>query len=339
MSCKSSVRYTRPFACLGIAKAKGALEAGCGGMSAANPGSLWLFVCILAALTLMPFPAVFAQRQEMIATEDVVVRFDRNLRGVAQTVIDSYAGIRKELEDTFRWRIRFVPTVVLVEKNSDFKRIAGSDLFVALALPARRQMIVDIPRMNIRPFSLGITLKHELCHLLLHHYIDDRRLPRWLDEGVCQWVSDGVSEILRGPDHAVLTDAALAANRIPFGRLQTQFPGDRKALLTAYDQSRSLVAYIGKVYGGERITDILHRMGEGAGVETAISKSLSITLDELERRWHGQLRKGARWFSYISAHLYGILFFLGALMTILGFLRYWKRKKGYRDDDEEDCWL
>ena len=67
--------------------------------------------------------------------------------------------------------------------------------------------------------------------------------------------------------------------------------------------------------------NILTHLKDGHAIDVAIQKSLSIPLDELERRWQSHLRKKTTWFTYLAANLYGILFFLGALITVWDTLR------------------
>ncbi len=272
---------------------------------------------------------------EMVA-EEVVVRFDENLHGPAKEIIERYGSIKNDISAIFGWTIDFRPTIVLIKKREEFQKIVGSDLFVAVAIPKHRRIIIDYTKMNTRPFTIDITIKHELCHLLLHDHLTASDLPKWLDEGVCQWVSGGIAEIIRDPNRLVLETAVLSERYIPFKRLSKQFPKDKEALVLAYDQSKSIVAYIDRVFGKDKALDILGFLKAGNDADTAILKSLSISTVELEEKWRRHLEKKATWFSYLAANLYGILFFIGSLITLLGFLRYRMRKRRYPDDDEDD---
>jgi len=280
-------------------------------------------------------PDLFAQQTGVIYTDEVIVRFEVPLQSAAKEVTRMVGGIKRELEKTFGWTLDIRPDVVLVKKTETFQKIVGSNLVVAIAIPKHNRVVIDYSKMNTHPFTLGITLKHELCHLLLHHHIKRAGLPKWLDEGICQWVSDGIAEIIRDPNRSLLSAATLSGNYIPLNRLSTNFPEDKRSLLLAYEQSKSLVAYINKTFGSNKVVDILKYLERGHEVETALPKALSITIDEFENRWRSNLRKKTTWVSYLAANLYVILFFLGALMTIFGFIRYWLKKKRYPDEDED----
>jgi hypothetical protein len=187
--------------------------------------------------------------------------------------------------------------------------------------------------MNTKPFSLGPIIKHELCHLLLHDKIGKVMLPRWLDEGVSQWVSDGIAEIIMSRKGSILDGAVLSNRLLSLRRLDERFPRDEKSLLLAYEQSKSLVEFIIQEFGRKGLLDLLKHMEGGNEVELAILKSFSIPLDELQRRWQTHLKNSITWFTYLANNLYGILFFLAALITVAGFVRVVIKKRRYEDED------
>ena len=291
--------------------------------------SFFIFIAMSNAL-------LYAQQTAVIETNECIVVFDESLRGPAAEVARIHGTITKELEDTFAMDFNFRPTIVLIKKSETFRKIARNNLFVALAIPKRKRVIIDYSRMNARPFTLYNILKHELCHLLLHNHINPHGLPRWLDEGVCQWASDGISELLRDPNRMVLDAAVLSRSRLPFDRISRAFPKDEKHLLTAYDQSKSLVTYIVKQYGPDTILDILGYLKEGRDADRAIFASLSLSFSELEDDWIIHLKGQSGWFSFLAANLYVVLFSIGGIATVWGFIRYWMKKKNYPDDESYD---
>jgi hypothetical protein len=191
--------------------------------------------------------------------------------------------------------------------------------------------------MNTRPFSLRITFKHELCHLLLHRHINRDNLAKWLDEGVCQWVSDGIGEILLDRNWSGLDAAITAGHTLPLTGLTETFPGDKASLMLAYEQSKSVVAYIDRQYGQDAILNLLGHLKNGAGIETATRQSLSLSVDELEKEWLDYLERTPRWLIYLANNLYGILFFIAAMLTVVGFIRVLIRRRAYAKlEGEED---
>jgi hypothetical protein len=104
----------------------------------------------------------------------------------------------------------------------------------------------------------------------------------------------------------------------------------------AYEESKSLVEYIISAFGEEALLSMLNDLTEGVEVDAAILRSLSISLDELESRWHQQLKREITWVTYLINHLYEILFFLAAMAMIYGFIRGLMKKRAYRDEEEEE---
>jgi hypothetical protein len=294
---------------------------------------LLFFLLLLLSLS----RSLCADKALVISTEEIVVLFEKPLEPAAREVVDLYKGLKLDLEASFGWSFTFRPKVLLIKDRERFTEMVRSDLFVALAVPERDLIVIDYSRMNARPFTLKTTLKHELCHLLLHHHIRGAELPTWLDEGVAQWASEGFAEIIMDTKGSLLRQATLSGRYIPMGDLAEGFPRDRRSLILAYEESKSFVEYINREFGEDGILRVLGHLKNGNQVDAAILKGLSIPLDELETRWHSHLRKKTTWVTYLSTHLYGILFFVAALITIGGFVRLLiKRKRRYADDDDND---
>ena len=273
--------------------------------------------------------------QQTLADERVVVRFDDPLLNAAKEVLRVFPNIRAELERDLGRATAFRPEVILIKDSVSFRKTAGNDLVTAFAIPQKNLMVIDYARMHVHPFTLGTTLKHELCHLELHHHISDGRLPRWLDEGICQWVTGGLAEIMTDGSRSVLREATLSGRIIGIEGLAQRFPAGGRDLLLAYEESKSIIEYIEKEFGASGIRGIVKHMAEGDHAEDAVRKSLMISLDELEERWRSSLVEETSWFSYVGDNIYEILFLFAALLTLCGFVRMLNRKRAYKDEDEE----
>ena len=285
-------------------------------------------------LFITPFQTLHAENTEIIQTDQLSVLFEKPLRIAAKEIVDMYPTLRTELENTLEWTIEFKPTIVLVNDSEKFQEMTGNSLIVAYAVSQRNLIVIDHSKMNTKPFSLGSIIKHELCHLLLHDKISSVILPRWLDEGVSQWVSDGIAEIIMSRKGSILDQAVLSNKLLSLRRLDERFPRDEKSLLLAYEESKSLVEFINQAFGRKGLLDLLKHMEDGDEVDVAILKSFSIPPDELQRRWQTHLKKRITWFSYLANNLYAILFFLAALITVAGFVRVVIKKRRYGDTEE-----
>jgi hypothetical protein len=265
---------------------------------------------------------------------DVVVRFERSLSNTAKEIVRLFPPVKDELSTVFRWEFRFRPEVILVKGNRTFP----NEMVVAFADPEKQLIVIDCSRVGAHPFTLEATYKHELCHLLLHAHIPVG-LPRWLDEGVAQWVTGGFAEILMNEGKSELREAVLAGRLLRFDDLSVWFPEDRYSFMLAYEQSRSLVEYIVEVYGTSGLLRVLNALKAGNTLDDAMENSLGITMGELTGEWVSHLGRGPTWLIYLSTNLYEILFFFASLMVIIGAVRITvrrlKRRLSHEEEDEE----
>ena len=292
------------------------------------------FLSILFFLLTLPL-SLFAAPSSVMETPDLVVVYDEGLKPAAQRVLSAYPSIKQTLESTFQWPVNFRPSVVLINNQKEFQQLAGHELVVAYALPPKNVMVIDYPKMNTSPFTLQTTVKHELCHLLLHHHIKSDDLPRWLDEGICQWISDGFADILMDTGHTRLPAAILSGNYFDLAKLAHRFPHDKNGLVLAYEESKSVVEFMIRQYGSQGMRDLLGLLRQGVDIESAFEKQFAISFEKFEDQWRNHLKESISWFTYLSIHLYEILFVSAAFLTILGFIRILLRKRGYGRDGEE----
>ncbi len=294
-------------------------------------------VCVcLVSLFLGLAIGVFGGDLEVLRSKDVTVYYEPSLDSAANEIVDLYPKIRGDLKKVFHWNIVARPSIVLITKRETFLRMAESPLAVAFAVPRKNLVVIDYSRMRVHPFRLEVTLKHELSHILLHQHISEKLLPRWLDEGLCQWVSDGIDEIMMDQKGAVLNRAALTREFLPLNDLQYRFPRDERGLILAYQESKSFVTYLFNRFGKDRVLEMLSLLADGMETGQAVQRVFSSSLGELEKGWHGSIRSVMGWIVQISYHLYEILFALASLITLYAFIRLWIRKRRERYEDDDD---
>jgi hypothetical protein len=301
-----------------------------------KPSTIKNFGLLGYLFAIFVLPSAGVAKPLVMQNDDVIVVYETSLKGAADKLLRLYPDLKQELGQIFPWSLDIRPQVVLVKNTLNFQKLARNELFVAFAVPDQNLIVIDYSRMNQRPFSLRITFKHELCHLLLHRHIDNQHLTRWLEEGICQWVSDGIGEILldkrsSGLDGAIMTDRVL-----PLSRLANTFPRDKLSLMLAYEQSKSVVNFIDRNYGKDAILDLLGYLKNGESIDAAALKSIGMTTLELEKDWLSHLERTPRWLVFLADNLYGVLFFLAALMTIFGFVRRIKGRKAWENEETND---
>jgi len=296
---------------------------------------------VLVGTILMLWPLIGAgalpEERRELATDAVRVLYDPARRAIAERIAVISPALFGEIEAVTGLAVDFRPTVIPASTRSDFRRLGGLDAVVAFALPERNQVVLDCSRFDARPTLFRPVLKHEYVHLLLHRHIASGFLPRWLDEGVAQHLSDGLSEYMPGRSQMVLGEAFAADRVFSLGALEKRFPGDAFGRQLAYEQSRSIVGYMVQRYGDVFLKALVDVMAEGASAEKAFWAISGITLSDFETDWRQRQTAPLSWMGLIAGHIYGLLFFLAALATLIGYVRHCRRRRAYDAEEDDDA--
>lgn len=258
------------------------------------------------------------------------------LAGSADEILRMVPRLKQHLSDRFGRPFPGPVAIYLIGDAELFARMIGRPYFSAFVQPEAGAMVIDHTKMVPGPLTLETTLKHELCHLLLHRSIPPPHLPRWLDEGVAQWYSDGYSELLAADGGEVLRRAVLADAVPTLDAVNGYFSLDRTRVMLAYEASRSAVDYLIREYGVAGLLGLLNTLSEGVSLDAAFPDALGVSLGDFEAGWRKALAKTDAWWVIGSIHLYDILFFTAAVITLIAFVRLLVRKKRYGEDETEE---
>ena len=289
---------------------------------------------ILVLILILTASSGAAEMEEYHGPE-ITVRYDAPLKNAAIRISSVYKKTRTDIEANLGLRLRIDPVVVLMRSNAAFQEMAGNKLVTAFAATGRNLIVIDYTRMDRVPFDLEDTFKHELTHILLHQRIGDPYLPKWLDEGIAQWASGGISDIMRTGDKDLLQQAVLSHRVLSLTEISSNFPGSPNGLSLAYEESKSFTEFIVKYYGEARLHLLLQGLVKQDSIEQAINSNYGVSLDVLEQEWKKSLIRENSWIEYIADHMYWLLFFLAALITIAGYCAVKRRMRNYRDEEDE----
>lgn len=298
------------------------------GFTAAVTGRILLFL-LVSLLCAARSGAAYVQQY---SGPGVVVRYPPALGGAAESLAHEYPGVRSDLQRKLGWRVDFTPLVILIRRNSGFRKIVGNDLVTAFAVPGQDLIVIDYSKMERNPFDIDATLEHELCHLLLHRNIHSP--PKWLDEGVAQWASGGMADIINPEEKNILKQTSLANRLIALQDLSVSFPGQPRAFLLSYEESKSFIGYIVHEYGAGKLRAALHMMQNGQTAAQALQDTTGRDFTALQDAWQSHLRRKYSWPSYLADNLFWILFFAAALVTLIGYIQAKRRMRNYRDEEE-----
>jgi len=136
------------------------------------------------------------------------------------------------------------------------------------------------------------TLPHELAHIVFREFVgfDNRRVPRWLDEGVAQYAELGRRE----EAWDVMRQGLAQGVYIPLDQLNALRLGHSSGATAHvfYIQAVTLVHFFLAAYGPRRFIDFCSNLRDGYSVERALSFATagSITsLGALEDAWRAFL--------------------------------------------------
>ncbi len=276
-----------------------------------------------------------AENYQALTTRSIRIFYPRGLEAPAKEVAVVYPVLKKDLENLFKWPFYPGATVMLVADRKQFLRMSGRPLIVAYAIPEKRLIVIDYSKIIKHPFNLQTTLKHEFCHLLIHTHIPDEILPRWLDEGLCQWASGGIDEIMLYPGRSYLTRATLTNRLIRLQDLRERFPADDDNMILAYEQSKSFVTYLFNRFGRKKFLGVLDRMKSGENLSNAMSDIFLASLENIEIEWQRSIKIKTSWLMMLTSYLYEFLFVTMALITMIAFIRYRFRKKRMTLEDDD----
>lgn len=287
------------------------------------------FLLILFSFTA---PSPHAAEFDTLENDGVVVLFPPTLRSAAKETVQMTPGIKNDLQETFGWSFNFKPTIILMKDSRRFRQLTHSPLIVGFAIPKKDLVVIDYPRIR-NPVNFRNILKHELCHLLLHKHIRNVHIPRWFDEGLAQWTSNGIMDILHDQRDALLPKAAFSDRLIPLGALNKGFPGNANSLRLAYEESRSIIDYIISTHGKSGLLEISALMKENIPLQEAFFTAFGTPLYKIEKEWQASLKQNIAWFAHLSYYLYEILFALGGLIVVYGFIKVLRKKRAYMEEE------
>jgi hypothetical protein len=129
----------------------------------------------------------------------------------------------------------------------------------------------------IRPNAIddpwvGVVVPHELVHLVFDTAVDNpyHFPPRWLNEGLAMYLSDGYPPGDRSAVEAAGRDGRL----IPLDGLTGQFPTTFEGFSLAYSESVSAVDYLIRTHGQDAMVDLISSYADGRTDDEAFEAAI-----------------------------------------------------------------
>ena len=177
---------------------------------------------------------------------------------------------------------------VILYPPGEFSRRTGFAEEVGGAFDGRIRIAFP-SELDAGGLDLEQVIRHETAHLILHGL--PIPLPRWLDEGLAQWVDGG------DRDHWAkgFVDQGGASGAVGLGERERSVDGSRgeisaNAWAGLYQHSYLFLGHLVEKHGGFRLDLTVRRIRRGTAVEKAFEEVYGGTPVELDRAWRAALR-------------------------------------------------
>ena len=126
------------------------------------------------------------------------------------------------------------------------------------------------------------TASHEVTHILTHRAGDSvlRSVPAWLDEGLAEY-----GNIVPGFSYDVALEFAISNDRLLPITSMTVRPGDPEEVIIFYGQGRSIVRYMIRRYGPDKMTELMATLKGGERIDSALQEVYGVDRLRLENDW------------------------------------------------------
>ncbi len=180
-------------------------------------------------------------------------------------------------------------------KPVDFYIYADQQPFYDALGPGTRENVGGLEVAQIRTMFALITpdevnaswvstvIPHELTHLVFNTAIDNpyHAPPRWLNEGVAVYLSEGYTPSWR----ASVTDAVDSAGIIPLDGLVGQFPTTADQFTLAYGESVASVDFLIRTYGKPALVKLIRSYAGGLSDDEAFKAALGVDTAGFNAAW------------------------------------------------------
>ncbi|MCL4394705.1 MAG: peptidase MA family metallohydrolase [Chloroflexi bacterium] len=154
------------------------------------------------------------------------------------------------------------------------------------AYPEYGIVLIDIEPSNL-DWGLGATT-HELTHQVIHQKIKsalgDLSMPHWMDEGLAVYYQTYPGKL--DAQFAVPLRRAIQNDTLqPLRTLSGSFPADSTAANLSYAESYSVVDFIIRHYGRDKLAELLQAFKAGGYYDDIFDQVLGVDTDGLENAW------------------------------------------------------
>ncbi|MBM3130983.1 MAG: hypothetical protein FJ009_20440 [Chloroflexi bacterium] len=178
--------------------------------------------------------------------------------------------------------------IFLYDKRADF--LGALEPVVNDWVGGRAYTEHGITLINVSANNLSyglVATPHELTHLIIHRMLGDigrAGFPRWVDEGLAMYY-EFVPPALEPEYETLLKRAIQNDTLLPLRTLSGNFATDARQASLSYAQSFSVIDFIYRRYGKDKMTQVLLEFKQGNGADAVFRKVLGADTEGLEAAW------------------------------------------------------
>jgi Peptidase MA superfamily len=182
--------------------------------------------------------------------------------------------------------------IAIAPDRSRFRQWAGPaapEWGAGLAFPEAHRIVLQGRSASSAAGDPSETLRHELAHLALHEYFDDKGVdvPRWFDEGYAVYASGEV-----GRDNALAANLALAIRGTPtLAAVDTGLTGTALEADASYALAYRAVADLAARDPRNGLTLLFAYWQETGSLDRAVRRAYGVPLEVFERDWRSRVRR------------------------------------------------
>jgi len=199
-------------------------------------------------------------------------------------LLDSAVESLTRLEDNVGVELEKPVKIIVYQSKADMQEalISQGAIFEEQIITLGTVVAPDIMLLHGTHQDVDVTIAHELTHVVVHLATDNpyAEIPAWLDEGLAMY-NEGK---LRSGNAQALKEG-IRRNKLLSIRSLTSMTGNPDEINLFYGEVYSVVDFLLKTYGKEKMSELLKVFKEGSLTDDALMKVYGFDQDQLEAQW------------------------------------------------------
>ncbi len=205
-------------------------------------------------------------------------------RAFGQRLLDSAVASLARLEENVGVELEKPVKIVVYQSEADMQEALTSQgaIYEEQIITMGVVVAPDIVLLLGTHQDVDVTIAHELTHVVVHLATDNpyTEIPAWLDEGLAMY-----NEGKLRSGNAQALEKGIRENRLLSVRSLTAPTGNPAEVNLFYGEVYSVVDFLLKTYGKEKMSGLLEVFGEGSLADDALMKVYGFDQDELDAQW------------------------------------------------------